>query len=83
MKLYRVTFQTSVLVECKDAQEAEQIGRKFLGVEVDNGGAGVLLFEELRKRSDLMSSEVGSLPWRSHDRCSDPEVKIEELLAEG
>ena len=66
MSIYRVTFQTCLLVECDDEVEAEEIGRDFLAEEV--GNADLFGIECLSSKDQLEKIEQGSLPWRSWER---------------
>ena len=82
MKLYRVTFHTSILVEAPDEREAERIGDRNLECEVRNGGSEVWSTEELESEDQLHRDERGSLPWRSSDRREEPERTVDEILGE-
>lgn len=65
MKIYRVTFETSVLVACDDEKQAEFIGRCHLKDEVDNGHSHVLSCDQITNTSELSGDERYSYPWRS------------------
>lgn len=80
MKLYRVTFQTEMMVECEDERDAERIGFKHLVDEVENRGSDVFSIKLLESPDEVRRWERGSLPWRSDDRRGEPEVVVEELL---
>jgi len=76
MKLYRVTFQTSLLVEAQDEHEAERIGYKNIREEVSE----LFSINHLKEEKQLRRSERNSLPWRSHDRYKEPELTVEQVL---
>jgi hypothetical protein len=83
MKLYRVTFTTSLLVESEDPERAIKIAEDNLVDEVRNRSSRLLL-EPVHVGSvdGLRREERGSLPWRSHARDLDgePERTVEEVL---
>jgi len=81
MKLYRVTFQTEILVEAKDESEAGKIGFKYAHEEIEN--AEIYGITELNDLSQLRRNELGSLPWRSIERWGEPELLVEEILKGG
>ena len=78
MSIYRVTFQTCLLVECDDEVEAEEIGRDFLAEEV--GNADLFGIECLSSKDQLEKIEQGSLPWRSWERRNEPDLTVEQIL---
>jgi len=80
MPLYRVTFQTSLLVEAHDELEATSIGFENLGDEVSNRSSELWRIESLESIDQLRREERGSLPWRSTERRDEPELRVEEIL---
>jgi hypothetical protein len=80
MPLYRVTFQTDMLIEARDEREAERIGDRNLESEVRNCGSELYRIEELRSVDQLRREERGSLPWRATERRDEPELHVEEIL---
>ena len=80
MPLYRVTFQTDMLIEARDEREAERIGDRNLESEVRNCGSELYRIEELRSVDQLRREERGSLPWRATERRDEPELRVEEIL---
>jgi len=80
MPLYRVTFQTDMLIEARDELEAERIGDRNLESEVRNCGSELYRIEELRSVDQLRREERGSLPWRATERRDEPELRVEEIL---
>ena len=80
MPLYRITFQTDMLIEARDEREAERIGDRNLESEVRNCGSELYRIEELRSVDQLRREERGSLPWRSTERRDEPELFVEEIL---
>lgn len=74
MKLYRVTFQTGLLVEAEDERDAERIGRKFLIDEVKNGTSELWSTELLESEDDLRDDERYSLPWGEGNKMKDEDV---------
>ena len=79
MKLYRVTFQTSLLIEAENEKEAVRIGEQNLQGEVRNGTSELYNVETLRSQENLRRGEKRSLPWRDWNR-KDPEMRVEDLL---
>lgn len=82
MPIYRVTFQTELLVDCDDEREAERIGFKHLEEEVGNRHSEVYRVEKLENLYELKRAERGSLPWRSEDRSNSgvPYRTVDEIL---
>ena len=80
MKLYRVTFTTSLLVEAPDEYLAERIGHSNLSEEVRNGMSEVWSTDILGAESELRREEQGSLPWRHSSRHGEPEETVNEIL---
>jgi len=80
MPLYRITFQTDMLIEARDEREAERIGDRNLESEVRNCGSELYRIEELRSVDQLRREERGSLPWRATERRDEPELFVEEIL---
>jgi len=76
MKLYRVTFQTSLLVEAQDDLEAERIGYKNIREEA----CKLSSIDEVKEEKQLRRSERNSLPWRSRARYDEPELTVEQIL---
>ena len=82
MKIYRVTFQTDLLIGCDSEIEAERIGYRNLSDEIRNGGSSVYKITEINSTDQLRREERGSLPWRSSDRWGEPQIRVEEILGE-
>ena len=82
MALYRITFQTSIIVESRDEREAQHIGYKNLVEEVRNGGSELYLTEPITTVDQLHRGERGSYPWRDSQRDlnGEPEKTVEEIL---
>ena len=82
MPIYRITFQTELLVDCETEGEAERIGFKHLEDEVRNGTSEVYLVEKLDSVDQLRRAERGSLPWRRYERNSMGEsfYMVDEIL---
>jgi hypothetical protein len=80
MKLYRLTYETEILVECETEEEAEKLGYSFLKHEVGNGMSNLSSLEKLESENDLQSYERGSLPWRSFKRRDEPELTVDQIL---
>jgi len=82
MPIYRVTFQTELLVDCDDVGEAERIGFKHLEEEVGNRHSEVYRVEKLENLYELKRAERGSLPWRCEDRSNSgiPYRTVDEIL---
>ena len=80
MKIYRVKFETDLLVEAESPAAASRIGRGFLIEEVGNGMSKVGVIVELRTQGDLRHGEHFSLPWRDRVRRNEPEVVVRDLL---
>ena len=77
MKLYRVTFHTSLLVEAHDEKEAERVGYKNLkGEDVSE----IWSIEPVEEVKQLLREERGALPWRSPERANEPVACVEEIL---
>jgi hypothetical protein len=77
MKLYRVTFHTSLLVEAESEEEAERIGYKNLKCE---DVSELWNIEPIEEVTQLMREERGTLPWRSIERLNEPLACVEEIL---
>ena len=80
MPIYRVTFQTELLVDCDDESEAERIGYDNLEEEVRNGFSDIISVRNITSSDQLRKGERGSLPWRSSERRGEPELLVEEIL---
>jgi hypothetical protein len=80
MALYRVTFQTEILVDCVDPREAESIGFRNLSEEIRS--SSVYKVEKIDSVDQLHREERGSLPWRARERSGEPELRVEEILGE-
>jgi hypothetical protein len=82
MPIYRVTFQTELLVDCENESEAERIGFKHLEDEVRNRTSEVYRVEKLDSVDQLRRAERGSLPWRRYERNSMGEsfYMVDEIL---
>ena len=80
MPLYRVTFQTEILIDARDEREAERIGDRNLESEVRNCGSEVYRIEELKSVDQLHREEHGSLPWKARKKMDEPELRVEEIL---
>jgi hypothetical protein len=80
MKIYRLKFETEILVECETEEEAEKIGHSSVEYEVRNGMLELFSLEELESENDLQSYERGSLPWRSFKRRDEPELTVDQIL---
>lgn len=81
LKLYRVTMQTSLLVEANNEGEAETIAEDNLVEEVRNGNSEFFSVENVQSVSELHPIEKGSLPWRDWNRNNEPELTVEEILS--
>ena len=77
MKLYRVTFATSLLVEAESEHDAERIGYFNRNEEAD---CELYSIERIESKDDLRRGERGSLPWRDSRRRQEPETCVEDLL---
>ena len=82
MTLYRLTFQTEILVDASDEREAERIGYNNLEEEIGNGNTNVYSIKEITAEDQLLRGERGSLPWRNiqRDWAKEPELTVEEIL---
>ena len=80
MKIYRVTFETSVLVACDDEKQAEFIGATHLNDEVSNGHSIVTSNEHITRISELYNDETFSYPWCSPLRKGLQEKNVNEIL---
>lgn len=81
-KLYRVTFQTPILVLASDEREAERVGHKFLGEELKNGCSEVWNTVELNDEDQLRREERHTLPWwDGYPEGGDP-PNVNEILRE-
>ena len=80
MKLYRLTYETEILIECETEEEAEKLGYSFLQDEVSNGMSNLSSLEKLESENDLQSYERGSLPWRSFKRRDESELTVDQIL---
>ena len=78
MALYRVTFQTEILVDCVDRHEAESIGFRNLPEEIR--GSSVYKVDKIDSVDQLHREERGSLPWRARKKMDEPELRVEEIL---
>lgn len=79
MSIYRVTFETSLLVDCSNEKEAERIGLNFVNQEIPE----LISIESITRTDQLLDVEKGSLPWRSWDSAADKlELKVEQILGE-
>jgi hypothetical protein len=61
-KLYRVTFETQILVLAEDEYSAEDIGRKNLDAEMDNSEVTNLV--QVKYISSLKPEEKKSCPYK-------------------
>jgi hypothetical protein len=84
MPIYRVTFQTELLVDCENESEAERIGYDNLEEEVRNGFSDIISVRNITSSDQLRKGERGSLPWRDakRNRAGEPEKTIAEILGE-
>jgi hypothetical protein len=84
MTLYRLTFQTEILVDASDEREAERIGYNNLEEKIGNGNTNVYSIKEITTEEQLLRGERGSLPWRNiqRDWAKEPELTVEEILKE-
>jgi len=80
MPIYRVTFQTEMLIDCENEGEAESLGYRNLPDEVGNGTSEVLRVEKIESPDQLRRGENISLPWRSGDRRDEPELMVGDIL---
>jgi len=78
MALYRVTFQTQIIVDCVDPHEAERIG--FWNLSEEIRGSSVYKVDKIDSVDQLHREEHGSLPWRAMERSGEPELRVEEIL---
>jgi hypothetical protein len=78
MALYRVTYQTQILVDCNNPLEAESIGFRNLREEIRS--SSVYKVDKIDSVDQLHREERGSLPWRSTERRGEPELRVEEIL---
>ena len=78
MALYRVTYQTQIIVDCVDPHEAESIGFRNLPEEIRS--SSVYKVDKIDSVDQLHRDERGSLPWRSMERRDEPELRVEEIL---
>jgi hypothetical protein len=81
--IYRVSILTELLVEADNETEARKIGFRNVVEEIKNGTAKLYRMELLESQEDLKGDERGSLPWRSSDRKTLPELRVEEILPSG
>lgn len=79
MAIYRVTFQTEMLIDCETEGEAERIGYHYLQDEVRNG-SNIYRIEKVETVNQLRRNEIGSLPWRDSYMVGMPETRVEEIL---
>lgn len=84
MPIYKVTFQTELLVDCENESEAERIGFKHLEEEVRNGLSDIISVQNITSSDQIRKGEKGSLPWRDakRNRAGEPEKTIAEILGE-
>lgn len=82
MTLYRLTFQTEILVDASDEREAERIGLENIEDEIGNGSIHLYSVKEITSEDQLLRGERGSLPWRNIQRnwAKEPELTVEEIL---
>lgn len=83
MPIYRVTFTTSLLVECESEKDAEGIGFENLEAEIENQNSEVYSVELIESEAQLRRIERGSLPWRSWERRDEPEIEVDDILSSG
>ena len=85
MPVYRVTLQTSVLVDAENEEEASRLGHRHLEDEIRSGTESeVYRVEHLEWVYELRRGERGTLPWRSSERNDAGEGlrSVEKLLKE-
>lgn len=82
MTLYRLTFQTEILVDASDECEAERIGLDNIEEEIGNGSIELYSVKEITSEDQLLRWERGSLPWRNiqRDWAKEPELTVKEIL---
>jgi len=84
MAIYRVTFQTELLIDCENEAEAEEIGYDNIDYEVRNGVCDIVSMKLVDSVRQLHRGEHNSLPWRANSRnCShEPEKTVQQILEE-
>lgn len=80
MSLYRVTFQTSLLVETSTEDEAYKIGISSLPEEVKNGSSELYNIEIISNVDQLFPEERQSLPWRNFSKINEIELNVNQIL---
>ena len=82
MKIYRVTFHTSLLVEAESESEANRIAERNLCEEVRNGSSEIYSIDHLTSADQVRRNEKRTLPWRSDERYDEPNLTVNEILGE-
>ncbi len=82
MKIYRVTFQTELLVEAETEEHSIKLGSKFLKEEVLNGTSDLIDVELINSKKKLKLEEINSIPWRDPSIKRDKDYYVEEILEE-
>lgn len=82
MPIYRVTFQTELLIDCENETEAEKIGYDNVDYEVRNGFCDITSMKLIESASQLRRGEHNSLPWRANSRnwSHEPEKTVQKIL---
>ena len=80
MKLHRVTFTTSMLVEAEDSGSAARIGRIFLQDEISSGLSRVASIDIVTSVGELHRWEHASVPRRDPQRNDEPKMTAEDIL---
>ena len=82
MPIYRVTFQTELLIDCENETEAEKIGYDNVDYEVRNGICDITSMKLIESANQLRRGEHNSLPWRANSRnwSHEPEKTVQQIL---
>lgn len=80
MALYRVTFETDIIVEANDEASAIKIGKCNLFEEARNELSKLSKIQIINSDSCLEQGEGYSLPWRDLSRSGEAELTVFQIL---
>jgi hypothetical protein len=76
MTIYRIKFQTEVLVDATSEWEAEKFAQENLVKEIEDGRFEISFVERLKSVNQLRGNEVNIFPWKNKSRLGENALDI-------